>query len=217
MPARRAPSTLLASELFALKPTVAVRTERLHQGGLADAVVRVSVDRAPDRPSAPTLCLASGGWIPPPPSVSYPLDRSIGTKPPSAPQPTSSATAIQHPPGRVALSCPRDGCAVDVVIPGGRRLVVEHRLTFGDVGVGAPMILRDDDGRPALAINHGSFATSYGGKVGDDVVVDPAGEESSIGSRARQLRLARRLQGRAHRAGMNLRARASRTDIESSS
>jgi hypothetical protein len=68
-----------------------------------------------------------------------------------------------------------------VVIPGGRRLVVEHRLTFGDVGVGAPMILRDDDGRPELAINHGSFATSYGGKVGDDVVVDPAGRRVRVG------------------------------------
>jgi hypothetical protein len=69
---------------------------------------------------------------------------------------------------------PANGCVVDVVIPGGRRVAVEHRPTFGDVRPGAPVILSDNDGRPALAVNRGSFATTYEVQLGGDVVVEYA-------------------------------------------
>jgi S-adenosylmethionine hydrolase len=69
---------------------------------------------------------------------------------------------------------PPNGCIVDVVIPGGRRVTVEHRPTFGDVMPDTPVILSDDDGRPALAVNRGSFTATYGVELGDDVVVEYA-------------------------------------------
>jgi S-adenosyl-L-methionine hydrolase (adenosine-forming) len=69
---------------------------------------------------------------------------------------------------------PPAGCMVDVVLPGGRRVAVEHHRTFGDVRRGAPMILSEDDGRPALAVNRGSFAATYQVGLGDDVVVEYA-------------------------------------------
>jgi S-adenosyl-L-methionine hydrolase (adenosine-forming) len=69
---------------------------------------------------------------------------------------------------------PANGCVVDVVIPGGRRMAVEHRPTFGDVRPGAPVILSDNDGRPALAVNRGNFATTYEVHLGGDVVVEYA-------------------------------------------
>jgi S-adenosyl-L-methionine hydrolase (adenosine-forming) len=67
---------------------------------------------------------------------------------------------------------PPDGGTVDVLIGGKRRVTVEHRLTFGDVKAGSAVILGDDDGRPALAVNRGSFAATYEVGVGDDVVVE---------------------------------------------
>jgi S-adenosyl-L-methionine hydrolase (adenosine-forming) len=70
-----------------------------------------------------------------------------------------------------SLAPPERGL-VDVVIAGGRRVAVEHRSTFGDVSPGAPVVLVDNDGRPALAVNRGSFAATYAVSLGDDVVVE---------------------------------------------
>jgi S-adenosylmethionine hydrolase len=67
---------------------------------------------------------------------------------------------------------PPGGQTVELVIADGRRLRAEHRVTFGDVRPGALVILGDDDGRPALAANRGSFAATYGIRAGDDVLVD---------------------------------------------
>jgi S-adenosylmethionine hydrolase len=69
---------------------------------------------------------------------------------------------------------PADGCTVEVELPDGRKLTVEQRDTFGQTSVGAPVLLPDDDGRPALAVNRGSFASMHGIRVGDDVLVTPA-------------------------------------------
>jgi S-adenosyl-L-methionine hydrolase (adenosine-forming) len=69
---------------------------------------------------------------------------------------------------------PPNGGIVEVVIPGARRVAVEHYPTFGDVRPGAPVILSEDDGRPALAVNRGSFAATYEVELGDDVVVEYA-------------------------------------------
>jgi S-adenosyl-L-methionine hydrolase (adenosine-forming) len=69
-------------------------------------------------------------------------------------------------------SGPPDGWTVDVVIGVERRVSVEHRLTFGEVVPGAPVLVADDDGRPALAVNRGSFADLYTIRPGDDVVVE---------------------------------------------
>jgi S-adenosyl-L-methionine hydrolase (adenosine-forming) len=66
------------------------------------------------------------------------------------------------------------GCVVDVALPNDRSVAVEHRSTFGHTRLGAPLILPDNDGRPALAVNRGSFASTYRIGVGDDVVVVPA-------------------------------------------
>jgi S-adenosylmethionine hydrolase len=67
---------------------------------------------------------------------------------------------------------PPDGCRVDVVIARDRRVAVEHRRTFGDAETGAPVLLCDNDGRPALAVNRGNFAALYEVKVGDDIAVE---------------------------------------------
>lgn len=66
---------------------------------------------------------------------------------------------------------PSNGCTIDLVIAARRRLAVEHRFTFGNAGPGAVVIVGDDDGRPALAVNQGSFAATYDVRLGDDVVV----------------------------------------------
>ena len=67
---------------------------------------------------------------------------------------------------------PASGATIGVVIADGRRLAAEYRLTFGDAMAGALVIVGEDDGRPALAVNRGSFAAAYGVRCGDDVLVD---------------------------------------------
>ena len=66
---------------------------------------------------------------------------------------------------------PTTGHTVEILIADGRRLAAEHRLTFGEAMPGTLVIVGDDDGRPALAVNRGSFATIYGVRLGDDVLV----------------------------------------------
>jgi S-adenosylmethionine hydrolase len=76
---------------------------------------------------------------------------------------------ISHAEWRALV--PSDRCTIDVLIAADRRLAVEHRPTFGDVSPGTVVILDDDDGRPALAVNQGSFAAMYDVQPGEDVVV----------------------------------------------
>lgn len=59
---------------------------------------------------------------------------------------------------------------VSITLRGDRELTIPHRGTFGQTGIGAPLIV-DNDGRPALAVNRGSFAAAHGVAVGDEVVV----------------------------------------------
>lgn len=72
-----------------------------------------------------------------------------------------------------SLAAP-DGGTVDVVLRGGRRVAVAHHSTFGDVRPGAPVMLAENDGRPALAVNRGSFAAAYEVELRDDVIVKTA-------------------------------------------
>ena len=65
-----------------------------------------------------------------------------------------------------------DGHRVEVVLRGDDRVAVEHRLTFGGVDPGAAVLVPDDDGRPALAVNRGSFAETYAIEPGQDVVLE---------------------------------------------
>jgi S-adenosylmethionine hydrolase len=65
-----------------------------------------------------------------------------------------------------------EGRIVHVVLAGSGRLAVEHQATFGDVKPGAAVILRENDGRPALAVNRGSFAALHDVGLGDDVIVE---------------------------------------------
>lgn len=46
-----------------------------------------------------------------------------------------------------------------------------HAMTFGDVGKGKPLILKDDYGRVEVALNQGSFAKKYNVKIGDDILI----------------------------------------------
>jgi S-adenosylmethionine hydrolase len=66
---------------------------------------------------------------------------------------------------------PASGSSVDVVLAGDRRITVDHVDTFGHAPLGAPIIVSDNDGRPSLAVNRGSFASSYGVSVEDEVAV----------------------------------------------
>ena len=66
---------------------------------------------------------------------------------------------------------PDSGCTVELTLADGRQVTVEQRDTFGQTPIGVALILPDDDGRPALAVNRGSFASLHGVAVGDDVVV----------------------------------------------
>jgi S-adenosylmethionine hydrolase len=69
---------------------------------------------------------------------------------------------------------PPDGRTVTVALAGGRSVAVEHHVTFGVVAPGTPLLVADNDGRPALAIYRGNFAAIYGVRVGDDIVVECA-------------------------------------------
>lgn len=43
--------------------------------------------------------------------------------------------------------------------------------TFGDVGKGKPLIMKDDYGRIQIALNQDSFNKKYKVKIGDDMVI----------------------------------------------
>jgi S-adenosylmethionine hydrolase len=66
---------------------------------------------------------------------------------------------------------PDGGCTVELTLADGRQVTVEQCDTFGQTPIGVALIIPDDDGRPALAVNRGSFASLHGVAVGDDVVV----------------------------------------------
>jgi S-adenosyl-L-methionine hydrolase (adenosine-forming) len=68
---------------------------------------------------------------------------------------------------------PASGSMVDVALPDGQSVAVSHHSTFGETRLGAALILADNDGRPTLALNRGSFASTHGLSVGDEVVVAP--------------------------------------------
>jgi S-adenosylmethionine hydrolase len=44
--------------------------------------------------------------------------------------------------------------------------------TFGDVGNGNPLIIKDDYGRVQVALNQDSFAKEYNVKIGDDIMIE---------------------------------------------
>lgn len=63
----------------------------------------------------------------------------------------------------------RHGDTVTLMTSRWPSLPMPYGLTFSDVPVGKNIILKDDFGRIAVAINQGSFAERYGIKIGDDV------------------------------------------------
>ena len=52
--------------------------------------------------------------------------------------------------------------ATIVVEVSGQRLTVPRARTFGDVGVGEPLLYKNSRGRVALALNQADFAATYG-------------------------------------------------------
>jgi S-adenosyl-L-methionine hydrolase (adenosine-forming) len=67
---------------------------------------------------------------------------------------------------------PPSGSTLDVTIGAKRRVSVEQHLTFGEVEPGVAVLLADDDGRPALAVNRGSFSELYAVRPGDDIALE---------------------------------------------
>jgi S-adenosylmethionine hydrolase len=49
---------------------------------------------------------------------------------------------------------------IELGLPTKQRPTVRQAATFGRIAIGEPLIVADDDGRPALAVNQGSFASS---------------------------------------------------------
>lgn len=54
---------------------------------------------------------------------------------------------------------------------GRRRIKMPFARTFGDVGKGEPLIMKDDYGRMEVALNLGNFAEKYPAKAGDTIIV----------------------------------------------
>jgi len=52
-----------------------------------------------------------------------------------------------------------------------KNINVPFVTTFGDVGKGECLIMRDDYGRVEIALNQDSFMKKYGVKIGDDMVI----------------------------------------------
>lgn len=69
-------------------------------------------------------------------------------------------------------SPPPDRCSVQVLLASGFRLSIVPRFTFADVEPGAPLLVTENDGRAALAVNRGSFARAYAVRAGDEVALE---------------------------------------------
>ena len=52
-----------------------------------------------------------------------------------------------------------------------KEIIIPYRKTFGEVGVGSPVIFDDAYGRVEVAINQGNFAKEYNMNVGDAVTI----------------------------------------------
>ena len=52
-----------------------------------------------------------------------------------------------------------------------KNMKIPFATTFGDVGIGKPLIIKDDYGRIEIALNRDSFAKKHKVKIGDDVVI----------------------------------------------
>jgi len=87
---------------------------------------------------------------------------------------TSSATPTSTSPRRVALARPTSRAHGRRGAPGKSTPARCPPPTFGHARPGTPVILSEDDGRPALAVNRGSFAATYEVELRDDVVVECA-------------------------------------------
>jgi S-adenosyl-L-methionine hydrolase (adenosine-forming) len=64
-----------------------------------------------------------------------------------------------------------DGTPIELTLREGNPITAEQRRTFGAVRPNVVVLVPDNDGRTALSKNRGSFAGTYGARVGDDVVI----------------------------------------------
>ena len=67
---------------------------------------------------------------------------------------------------------------VAVLVRGEHQVIVKRRVTFGEVKQSLPVLLDDNDGRVALAINQGSFAATHGLRLNDEILVDCSGRRA---------------------------------------
>src|SRR5512133_479193 len=71
------------------------------------------------------------------------------------------------------LRSPRaDLCSVQVLLASGFRLSIAPSSTFADVEPGAPLLVTENDGRVALAVNRGSFSRAYAVRTGDEIALE---------------------------------------------
>jgi S-adenosylmethionine hydrolase len=71
-----------------------------------------------------------------------------------------------------------DHMNVAVLVRGEHQVIVKRCVTFGEVKQSLPVLLDDNDGRVALAINQGSFAAVHGLRLNDEIVVDCSGRRA---------------------------------------
>ena len=55
---------------------------------------------------------------------------------------------------------------------GDEELIAHFVTTFGDVGKGKLLIIKDDYGRIEVALNQGSFEKEYMAKIGEDIIIE---------------------------------------------
>lgn len=53
-----------------------------------------------------------------------------------------------------------------------KKIDIPYKRTYGEVGIGKPLIVDDDFGRVEVAINQGRFADKFNVKVGDNIVLE---------------------------------------------
>jgi len=91
-----------------------------------------------------------------------------------------SVRYIEDPYGNVVTNMPAAlldsianvGDSLDVTI-GAKRMRLPWRATFSDVRVGAPLVVMHSRGLVSFSVNQGDFATKYGVKRHDRVVIRP--------------------------------------------
>ena len=65
----------------------------------------------------------------------------------------------------------RLGDNINIILKNKRIIKIPFMTTFGDVGKGNPLIMKDDYGRMEIALNQDSFKKKYKVKIGDDIII----------------------------------------------